>query len=85
MSEGHEPRDRPATRENGGETEAETEVETAAGDEAGESRPRAELRWVQLREPKHALEIGRNGRVLDSFYHDGDDSWEVLLETYEGD
>jgi hypothetical protein len=81
MSKGHEPRDRPATRENSGETE----VETAAGDEAGESRPRAELRWVQFREPKRALEIGRNGRVLDSFYHDGDDSWEVLLETYEGD
>lgn len=93
MSEGHDPRDRPATREAGSETEAEAETEAeieaeaeaGTGDRDEESRPQAELRWVQFREPKHAIEIGRNGRILDSFYHEGYDSWEVLLETYEGD
>ena len=63
--------------ERRGETEAE---ETAA-----ETRPRPELRWVQLREPLQAVELGRNGRVMESYYHEGYDSWEVLLETYEGE
>lgn len=49
------------------------------------ARPDPELRWVQLREPKQAVEIGRNGRVLDSRFHEGYDAWEVLLETYEGE
>jgi hypothetical protein len=75
MSEGHEPRDRPATSGENAETE----------DGEEESRPRAELRWVQVREPRAALEIGRNGRVLDSFYREGYDGWEGLLETYEDD
>lgn len=49
------------------------------------AHPQPELRWVQLRHPKHAIEIGQNGRILDSRYHSGYDAWEVLLETYEGE
>lgn len=72
MAEGHESGDRRPVREDENE-----------GDEEG--RPKPELRWVQLREPRHAVEIGRNGRILDHRYHEGYDSWEVLLETYEGE
>lgn len=49
------------------------------------AHPQPELRWIELRQPRHAVEIGRNGRILASRYHPGYDSWEVLLETYEGE
>lgn len=49
------------------------------------SRPRPELRWVELREPRDAVGIGTNGRIVASHYHEGYDSWQVLLETYEGE
>lgn len=75
MAKGYDPRDRRATGE--GEREREREGEAI--------RPQPELRWAQLREPKHAVEIGRNGRVLASHYHEGYDAWEMLLETYEGE
>ncbi|UPV74723.1 hypothetical protein M0R89_01310 [Halorussus limi] len=48
-----------------------------------EDRPAPELRWVQVREPRRALEIGRNGRIVASEYHEEYDAWEVLLETYD--
>lgn len=89
MAESHDHRDRRATREEGeadSETEAdETDHERETEDGNGESRPQAHLRWVQLREPRHAIELGANGRVLDSRFHDEYDVWEVLLETYEGE
>lgn len=76
MARGHESGNRPAREERG----------TRASDREGaEGRPRPELRWVQLREPRAAVEIGRNGRILASHYHEGYDAWEVLLETYEGE
>lgn len=50
-----------------------------------EARPRPELRWVQIRDPKRMDELGRNGRVVESFFHEGYDAWEVLLVTYEGE
>jgi hypothetical protein len=89
MAERHDPRDRPAVREEG-ETDSgreADETDPGKGTEDGnrDSRPQAQLRWVQLREPKHALEIGRNGRVHASHFHERDDSWEVLVETYEGE
>ncbi|MFC4552816.1 MULTISPECIES: hypothetical protein [Halorussus] len=59
--------------------------EREARREEAESRPHPELRWVQLRAPREAIELGRNGRVLASHYHAGYDSWEILLETYEGE
>ena len=71
-------------REEGGDTAEQAEAADEA-DERTAARPRSELRWVQLREPRHAAEIGQNGRVLDSCYHAGYDAWEVLLETYEGE
>ncbi|WP_435175205.1 hypothetical protein [Halorussus sp. AFM4] len=64
---------------------ADDTAERAEAEESGPARPRPELRWVQLREPRHAVELGRNGRVLASHYHAGYDAWEVLLETYEGE
>ena len=76
MTRGHDPTDRPAQADEEREGEGK-------GD--SEARPQAELRWVQVREPRHAVEIGRNGRVLDSKYHPRWDAWEVLLETYEGE
>jgi hypothetical protein len=89
----HDARDRSAPREeqdddrsegsSRGESGTASEISDRAADSELERQTR--LRWVQLREPKHALEIGRNGRVLDSFYHEGYDAWEVLLETYEGE
>ena len=45
------------------------------------ARPQPELRWVRLREPRQAVEVGANGRVLASRYHDDSDSWAILLET----
>ncbi|MFC7079928.1 hypothetical protein [Halorussus caseinilyticus] len=54
-------------------------------DQHGATIPQSELRWVQLDAPRHAIEIGPNGRILDSRYHGGYDAWEVLLETYEGE
>jgi hypothetical protein len=89
MAEHHDPRDRPAARE-GSETDSERETDETAPEKEpedgnSESRPQARLRWVQLRGPKHALELGRNGRVHASHFHERYDSWEVLLETYEGE
>ena len=72
--------------DSGGEVETEVEGrDETAVNAAAETRPRPELRWVQLREPLQAIELGRNGRVLATRYHEGYDSWEVLLETYEGE
>ena len=88
MARSHDPANRRARREQDreGDVEAETEVEeTEEREEDAEARPQPELRWVQLQQPRHAIEIGRNGRILDSRYHSGYDSWEVLLETYEGE
>ncbi|WP_276301820.1 hypothetical protein [Halorussus lipolyticus] len=87
MAESHDHRDRRATREEDGEadSEKETDPERETGDENEKSRPQAHLRWVQLRTPRHAVEIGQNGRVLDSYFHEGHDAWAVLLETYEGE
>ena len=75
MNYWHDPSDRPAYREGEGEGEA---VDAPTGTPS-------ELRWIQLREPRHALEIGRNGRVLGSHFHERWDAWEVLLETDEGE
>lgn len=50
-----------------------------------EARQRPNLRWVQIRDPKRVDELGRNGRVVGSFFHEGYDAWEVLLVTYEGE
>lgn len=83
MVPSRDPADRRATGENRpGEERGEGE-EQADGERT--TRPAPELRWVQLREPRHAVEIGRNGRILDSRFHEGYDAWEVLLETYEGE
>jgi hypothetical protein len=86
MGRSHDARDRSATHEETAD-ETETGSEAEAGSETGDpkARPQAELRWVQLREPRHAVELGRNGRVLASHFHKGYDSWEVLLETYDGE
>ncbi|NHN59501.1 MULTISPECIES: hypothetical protein [Halorussus] len=74
-------------RADGGDTadRADAVEEAEAADERVATRPQPELRWMQLREPRHAAEVGPNGRVLDSRYHAGYDAWEVLLETYEGE
>lgn len=61
------------------------ESRAEAADEEAPVRPEPELRWTQLREPRQAVEIGANGRILASHYHEGYDAWEVLLETYEGE
>jgi hypothetical protein len=88
MARSHEPANRRARgeqdREPGENSKAKTEDAEERVDDA-EAPPQAELRWVQLRRPRRAVEIGRNGRILDSRYHSGYDSWEVLLETYEGE
>ncbi|USZ67774.1 hypothetical protein NGM10_13690 [Halorussus salilacus] len=52
---------------------------------SAEARPRPELRWVQIRDPRRVAELGRNGRVVESVFREGDDAWEVLLVTYEGE
>ncbi|NEU56141.1 hypothetical protein [Halorussus sp. MSC15.2] len=79
MARGRDRSDRRLPREEG-EDRARTDAEAAA-----ETRPQAELRWVQIPNPREAVELGRNGRVVDSRFHAGYDSWEVLLETYEGE
>lgn len=83
MARSHDPADRRARRE--GNSEARAATEDAKAETGAEAHPRPELRWVQLRRPRRATEIGRNGRILDSWYHPRYDSWEVLLETYEGE
>ena len=55
------------------------------GEAATEAHPDPELRWIQIRDPKRMDELGRNGRVVGSFFHEGYDAWEVLLVTYEGE
>lgn len=78
MARRHEPGDRrPASEGQRDERESDREDETG--------RPRPELRWIQLRDPRDAAEIGRNGRILDRYYHEGYDVWELLVETYEGE
>lgn len=81
MARGHDPGDRRPAREErrDGEEESVSERE----DEA--EHPQGELRWVQLDAPRSVVEIGRNGRILESHFHERYDSWEVLLETYEGE
>lgn len=76
MARGHDPADRREQVDEGREREAGEEPD---------SRPRPELRWVQIREPRHAVEIGRNGRIVATRFRRGYDRWEVLLETYEGE
>ncbi|WP_135824324.1 hypothetical protein [Halorussus ruber] len=85
MAERHDPPDRPAARESETDSERRADPERETEDGNDEPRPQGQLRWVQLREPKHALELGRNGRVHASHFHERYDSWEVLLETYEGE
>ncbi|MFC4448008.1 hypothetical protein [Halorussus aquaticus] len=80
MARSRDRSDRRFPREDGEQDRARTDAEAAA-----ETRPQAELRWVQIRNPREAVELGRNGRVIDSRFHVGYDSWEVLLETYEGE
>ena len=80
MARGHDPEDR---REQADEEQASPDEKTESEEPA--TRPQPELRWVQLRKPRHAIEIGRNGRILASKYHERWDAWEVLLETYEGE
>lgn len=82
MARGHDSADRRAPPDEGSEHHEDDEREEGEG---SPSRPQAELRWVQIREPLDAVEIGRNGRVLASKYHEQWDAWEVLLETYEGE
>jgi len=88
MAHDYDRRDRPAT----GEERAEKRVgesDTAASDSAefdatgSASETPPELRWAQLLEPRHALEIGQDGRAVASHYHEGRDTWNVLLETYD--
>ena len=79
MAGSHDSRDGAAGRDADGEAAGGA---ASGGDDA---RPRPELRWVQVREPRHALDIGRNGRIVASHYHRGYDAWEVLLETYDGE
>ena len=74
MATGHDAGDRRTHREGESET-----------DEDGATTPQSELRWVQLDAPRHAIEIGSNGRILDSRYHGRYDAWEVLLETDESE
>ncbi|WP_137285151.1 hypothetical protein [Halorussus salinisoli] len=80
MASGHDAGDRRVRRERGSEGDEES-----VGEEGAETHPQPELRWVRLREPRHAIEMGPNGRILDHRYHEGYDAWEVLLETYEGE
>ncbi|UPW00745.1 hypothetical protein M0R88_01260 [Halorussus gelatinilyticus] len=87
MAYGHDQRDRPATGEGTtegsvAESDAAPSDSAASGDEESADGTPPELRWVQLREPRHALEIGRDGRIVASEYHESRDTWEVLLETY---
>jgi hypothetical protein len=88
MAHDYDRRDRPAT----GEETADESVEqsdpaasdfSGADDEESAAGSRPELGRVRLLEPRHALEIGRDGRVVASHYHEGRDMWEVLLETYD--
>jgi hypothetical protein len=85
MARGHDSTDRRATREVESDADSEAVESTAGGQVGDESHPRSELRWVQIRRPRATAEIGRNGRILDRYYHAGYDAWEVLLETYEGE
>lgn len=70
--------------ESGGQAGETSETELSE-EAATEARPEPELRWVQIRDPKRMDELGRNGRVVGSFFHEGYDAWEVLLVTYEGE
>ncbi|WP_128476149.1 hypothetical protein [Halorussus pelagicus] len=78
MAQGPDSRDETSSREESGE-----------GGEIGENteksgvRSRTELRRVQVRQPRHALEIGQNDRIVASHYYKTDDVWDVLLETYD--
>ncbi len=87
MAQGHDQRDRSGTGEettegNAAESGTAPAAATADGEESvAETRP--ELGRARLLEPRHALEIGRNGRFVASHYHEGRDTWEVLLETYD--
>lgn len=67
----------------GEEAERGREPEATPGD--ADQRPRPELRWVQLRDAKRPQSLGRNGRVVASYFHEGYDAWEVLLVTYDGE
>ncbi|WP_135852911.1 hypothetical protein [Halorussus salinus] len=92
MAHDYDRRDRPATGEETADETADESVaesDPAASDFAGtddeespaETRP--ELERARLLEPRHALEIGRDGRVVGSHYHEGRDTWEILLERYD--
>jgi hypothetical protein len=88
MARGHDQPDRRTTRETDSDADsagAGTAVADETTEDAEQSHPRPELRWVQLRQPRATVEIGKNGRILASRYHPGYDAWEVLLETYEGE
>ncbi|WP_115863058.1 hypothetical protein [Halorussus litoreus] len=79
-----DPGDRGATgEERPDEQRAARKAEQKEDEE--KTRPEPEVRWVQIREPRLAVEIGRNGRILASRFHEDYDAWEVLLETYEGE
>lgn len=67
------------------EAEATEAEEEKPEEEEVQVRPEPEFRWVELRTPRQAVEIGQNGRILTSHYHERYDAWEVLLETYEGE
>jgi len=56
-----------------------------APDERADARPRPGLRWVHLRDPRRAAELGRNGQVVGRHFHEGYDAWELLLVTDEGE
>lgn len=69
----------------GEEAERDREAEATPAEADQRSRPRPELRWVQLRDAKRPQSLGRNGRVVASYFHEGYDAWEVLLVTYDGE
>jgi len=82
------PGDRGATGEEGPDEQRavqQGQEENEGAEEGEQTHPEPDVRWVQIREPRHAVEIGRNGRILASRFHEGYDAWEVLLETYEAE